>query len=115
MAFNIEEYSLAELVEHMWCVVDTVSGLMHIGLLYDDGNDSTIVLHYPRSVLEDESNQVVLSLPMHFGSPDGVLKLNCNTTNVQFTPCIEIVDAYIASIFSTRQVDDDIYTVETFQ
>ena len=114
MAFNLEDYSLDEIEDNLWCVVDTVTGLTHMGILVNEGDRTSITLYYPSGVFESETGQVVLTQPMHIGSSYGVVKLNCNTTNVQFTPCEELVDAYIETLFN-NVVSDDVYTVDTVQ
>lgn len=110
------DLSIDEIVSNLWCVVDTITGLTHMGVLYDDGDNSTIILKGPRCVVEGDNGQVILTMPMYVGSPDGVFKLNCNTMNVQFSPCIELVDAYIKTLYDNDMDDEvEIYNVEAVQ
>lgn len=116
MTSKVTDLSIDEIVSNLWCVVDTVTGLTHIGVLFNDGDNTTITLRSPRGVFEGDNGQVVLTMPMHIGSPDGVFKLNCNTMNVQFSPCIELVDAYIGTLFDDDESHElEIYTVDAVQ
>lgn len=104
---DLSDYDIEFIIENVWCVIDSVTGMTHIGVLVDDGDKSSTTLYSPRSVIEGESNQVVLVPPMFIGSSGGQLKLNCNTNNVQFTPCDDIIDTYIEMFLSQRESSDD--------
>jgi len=117
MSFNMDNYSLEDIITNLWCVIDTVTGLTHIGVLVNESDNTTIVLHCPRCVIENEkTNQVVLTQPMYIGSPKGVFKLNCNTANIQFSPCDEVVEAYIKSLMQAEEsLSSDMYTIDAIQ
>lgn len=112
---DFSEMSVKQVVDSLMCVADSVTGLTHVGMIVWVDDDS-VTLHHPRCVIEDESG-VMLIRPMYIGSGDGEFVLPANVMKVKFTPCVEIVDAYVASFFNRRdeQLDTEYHHIDSMQ